>query len=46
MGVPVELAEPFRGFSLGRNVGQANLVDLAPLFAVGAGLSIRRPGDK
>jgi type IV pilus assembly protein PilM len=46
MGVPVVLAEPFRGFSLGRNVRRANLVDSAPLFAVGAGLSIRRPGDK
>ncbi len=46
MGVPVELAESFRGFSLGRSVDRANLADLAPLFAVGAGLSIRRPGDK
>ena len=46
MGVPVKLAEPFRGFSLDRNVGQTNLVELAPLFAVAAGLSIRRPEDK
>ena len=46
MGVPVKLAEPFRNFSLGRSVGLTNLVELAPLFAVGAGLSIRRPGDK
>ena len=46
MGAPVKLAEPFRSFSLGKNVGLTNLVELAPLFAVGAGLSIRRPGDK
>ncbi|MBI2531543.1 MAG: pilus assembly protein PilM [Deltaproteobacteria bacterium] len=46
MGVPVNLAEPFRNFSLGKNVDLTNLVELAPLFAVGAGLSIRRPGDK
>ena len=46
MGVSVKLAEPFRSFSLGKNVKLTNLVELAPLFAVGAGLSIRRPGDK
>lgn len=46
MGVPVKLAEPFRSFTLGRKVGLTNLADFGPLFAVSAGLSIRRPGDR
>jgi type IV pilus assembly protein PilM len=46
MGVPVKPAEPFRSFTLGKNVGLTNLVDLGTLFAVSAGLSIRRPGDR
>ena len=46
MGVPVSLAEPFRGFIVNKNIDKSYLANSAPLFAVGAGLSIRRPGDK
>ncbi len=46
MGVPVTLAEPFRGFIVSKNVDKSYLANAAPLFVVGAGLSIRRPGDK
>lgn len=46
LGVPVELAEPFRGFSLSRHIDKDYMADAATLLAVGAGLAIRRPGDK
>ena len=46
MNVPVRLAEPFRGFTLSKNIDRNYLLQLAPLFAIGAGLAIRRPGDK
>jgi type IV pilus assembly protein PilM len=46
MGVPAILAEPFRGFTINRKIDRSQLVETAPLFAVAAGLSIRRPGDK
>ncbi len=46
MGVPVSLAEPFRGFTVNKSIDKAYLANSAPVFAVGAGLSIRRPGDK
>lgn len=46
MGVPVHLSEPFRGFNINRNINADYLADSAPYFAVGAGLSVRRPGDK
>lgn len=46
MGVPAQLSEPFRGFSVARNIDKDYLAESALLLAVGAGLSIRRPGDK
>jgi len=46
MGVPVRMSEPFRGFHVGRNIDHDYLIESAPYFAVGAGLSIRRPGDR
>ena len=46
MGVPVQLAEPFRGFNVARTIDKDYLAESALLLAVGAGLSIRRPGDK
>jgi type IV pilus assembly protein PilM len=46
MTVPVRLSEPFRGFTIDKKVDQEFLADTAPVFAVGAGLSIRRRGDK
>jgi len=46
MAVPVRLAEPFRGFTVGKKIDRGYLLEAAPIFAVGAGLSIRRPGDK
>jgi len=46
MGVPVHLSEPFRGFAVNKSINRDYLVEAAPYFAVGAGLSIRRPGDR
>jgi type IV pilus assembly protein PilM len=46
MAVPVGLAEPFRGFTVGKNIDRGYLMEAAPIFALAAGLSIRRPGDK
>lgn len=46
MAVPVRLAEPFRGFTVNKEIDRNFLMDASPIFAVGAGLSIRRPGDK
>jgi type IV pilus assembly protein PilM len=46
MGVPARLSEPFRGFNLARNIDRDYLLRMAPYFAIGAGLSIRRPGDR
>jgi type IV pilus assembly protein PilM len=46
MAVPVRLSEPFRSFNVNKNIDRDYLVQSAPYFAVGAGLSIRRPGDR
>jgi type IV pilus assembly protein PilM len=46
LGIPIRLAEPFRTFTLGKNIDRGYLTQQAPLFAVAAGLAIRRPGDK
>jgi type IV pilus assembly protein PilM len=46
MGVPVRLSEPFRGFTVNKNIDREYLLESAPSFAVAAGLSIRRPGDR
>ena len=46
MGVPARLSEPFRAFNVHRSIDREYLLDSAPYFAVGAGLSIRRPGDR
>lgn len=46
MAVPVKMSEPFRAFTVNKNIDRDYLLDAAPYFAVGAGLSIRRPGDK
>ncbi len=46
MAVPVRLTEPFRGFVVNKNIDRNFLTEAAPYFAVGAGLSIRRAGDK
>jgi type IV pilus assembly protein PilM len=46
LGVPVQLAEPFRNFRLSKNLDKAALAEVAPLFAVAIGLAIRRPNDK
>jgi type IV pilus assembly protein PilM len=45
MGVPARLSEPFRSFTVGKNINREYLLESAPSFAVAAGLSIRRPGD-
>jgi type IV pilus assembly protein PilM len=44
--VPVRMAEPFRGFTVDKKIDRHFITEDAPAFAVGAGLSIRRPGDK
>jgi len=46
MGAPVHLSEPFRGFAVNKSIDRDYLVEAAPYFAVGAGLAIRRPGDR
>jgi type IV pilus assembly protein PilM len=46
LGVPVQLSDPFRAFSVARHIDKDFLNDAAPALAVGTGLSIRRPGDK
>jgi type IV pilus assembly protein PilM len=46
MGVPTRLSEPFRAFTVHRSIDRKYLTDAAPYFAVGAGLSIRRAGDR
>jgi type IV pilus assembly protein PilM len=46
MGVPVRLSEPFRSFTVNKNIDREYLLESAPSFAVAAGLSIRRPGDR
>ena len=46
LGVAIELSEPFRGFTVSRNIDKDYLAQSALALAVAAGLSIRRPGDK
>lgn len=46
MGVPAKLSEPFRAFQVDRHIDPNFLLETAPYFAVGAGLSIRRPDDR
>jgi type IV pilus assembly protein PilM len=46
LNVPVKLCDPFRGFTVGRNIDRNILSESALSLAVGAGLSIRRPKDK
>jgi len=42
----VRLSEPFRCFTIGKNIDRDYLLESAPSFAVAAGLSMRRPGDR
>ena len=46
LGIEVELSEPFRGFNIAKNLDRDYLANSALALAVGAGLSIRRPGDQ
>jgi type IV pilus assembly protein PilM len=46
LGVPVKLADPFRGFKIDKKVNVEYLQESASQFGVGVGLAIRRPGDK
>ncbi|MGH7873341.1 MAG: type IV pilus assembly protein PilM [Candidatus Binatia bacterium] len=46
LGIPISLTDPFRGFAVHKNIDKNFLSESASLFAVAAGLSIRRPGDK
>jgi Tfp pilus assembly PilM family ATPase len=42
----VRLSEPFKSFSINKNIDREYLLEAAPSFAVAAGLTIRRPGDR
>ena len=44
--IPISLTDPFRGYAINKNIDKNFLAESASLFAVAAGLSIRRPGDK
>ena len=46
LGVPVRFAEPFRSFNVPRNIDRDYLADSELVLTVGAGLCIRRPGDR
>jgi type IV pilus assembly protein PilM len=46
LGVDVELIDPFRGFTVAKSIDSESLAESATALAVGAGLAIRRPGDK
>jgi Tfp pilus assembly PilM family ATPase len=46
LGVPVQLAEPFRNFRASKNIDNGSLAEMAPLLGVAVGLAIRRPDDK
>jgi Tfp pilus assembly PilM family ATPase len=46
LGVPVKIADPFRGFKLDKKVDAEFLKEAASQYGVGVGLAIRRPGDK
>jgi len=46
LGIAVGLSEPFRGFTVSRNIDRDYLAASAPALAVCAGLSVRRPGDQ
>jgi type IV pilus assembly protein PilM len=46
LGVPVKLADPFRGFKFDKKINVEYLQESASQFGVGVGLAIRRPGDK
>jgi type IV pilus assembly protein PilM len=46
MAVPVKIIEPFRVFNVNKKIERDYLAETAPVYAVAAGLSIRRPGDR
>jgi len=46
LGVPVQLADPFRGFQLGSKIDRTYLAETASQLGIGIGLAVRRPGDK
>jgi type IV pilus assembly protein PilM len=46
LNVDVELIDPFRGFTIARAIDADQLAESAAALAVGAGLAVRRPGDK
>jgi type IV pilus assembly protein PilM len=46
LAVPVRMAEPFRGFTVDKKIDRQFFTESGPAFAVSAGLSIRRLGDK
>lgn len=46
LGVPVQLADPLRGFQIEKHIDRDALAETASQLGVGVGLAIRRPGDK
>jgi len=45
-GIPVEALNPFRKFSVGKHVDASEIEESAPLYAVAAGLGLRKVFDK
>lgn len=46
LGIPTTPTEPFRGYAINSKIDKDFLAESASRFAVAAGLSIRRPGDR
>jgi len=46
LGVPVQLADTFRGFRVADKIDKTYLGESASQLGVGVGLAVRRPGDK
>ena len=43
--VPIEIANPFKGVSIGDRLNKSDITNLAPLSAIGLGLALRRLGN-
>ncbi|MBA4348814.1 MAG: pilus assembly protein PilM [Thermodesulfovibrio sp.] len=46
LGVPVEVADPFKKIKISKKLDAALVKDLAPIAAVAVGLALRRAGDR
>jgi type IV pilus assembly protein PilM len=46
LGIPVEIADPFKKIKISKKLDAALIKDLAPIAAVAVGLALRRSGDR